>query len=64
MDYLADLPNMICSILELTTTRTAGRLRVVPLFLNARSKRRGDDERGWERTERRKEDFDRMGEDF
>ena len=59
MDYFADLPNMICSILELTTTRTAGRLRVVPLFsLAARRRRRGEDETG---TSRR---TGRMGEDF
>ena len=50
MDYLADLPNMICSILE-RTTRTAGRLRVVPLFPLAR-RRMEEDGRGRKRTER------------
>ena len=58
MDYLADLPNMICSILELTTTRTAGRLRVVPLFSLLRGGGGGErtkpglrgERGGWERT--------------
>ena len=64
MDYFADLPNMICSILELTTTRTAGRLRVVPLFSLAARKRRGEDETGTSRrTGRMGEDFERKKED-
>ena len=53
MDYFAYLTvKESCSILEHTTPqpRTAGRLRVVPLFLDARRKRSG-------------EDFERMEED-
>ena len=73
MDYLADLPNMICSILELTTHQTAGRLRVVPLFFDdARRRRMGEDlemmkEDGeeWNRNRRgRERESGRMGEDF
>ena len=64
MDYWADLPvKESCSILELTT-RTAGRLRVVPLFSDARRKRRGEDETGTSRrTGRMGEDFERKKED-
>ena len=59
MDYFANLPNLICSILELTTPRTAGRLRVVPLFSLA-WRRRGED---FEKKRRMGEDFERMEED-
>ena len=61
MDYLADLHRLIRRDnvpFWNEPQRTAGRLRVVPLFLNARRKRRGEDETG---TSRR---TGRMGEDF
>ena len=61
-----------CSILELTTERTAGRLRVVPLFFDGARMRRGEDERGRKKTERMGTGIGedghgtrrRMGEDF
>ena len=62
MDYLADLHRLIrrdnVPFWNYQLPRTAGRLRVVPLFSDARRKRRGEDF-----EKRRGEDFEKTKED-
>ena len=71
MDYLADISKLIRRDNvpfwnRPHQPRTAGRLRVVPLFsLAARRKRRGEDETGTSRrTGRMGEDFERKKEEL